>query len=98
MMRSARLWRSMGGMPRASSGASTFSMTVSHGKRAKLWKPMGRIGGAPRTGCDHMDTTDIGVGVKFFKLVGLDDWGNCSVGGAHKPGYYPSTSRPPHEM
>jgi hypothetical protein len=30
--------------------------------------------------------------------VGLDDWSNCSVGGAHKPGYYPSTSRTPHEM
>src|SRR6266481_1569305 len=47
---------------------------------------------------DHLDAAAVGLGVKFFKLVGLDDWSNCSVGGAHEPGYYPSTSRAPHEM
>ena len=35
-----RLRRSAASMPRAFSGASTFSRTVSQGKSAKLWKTM----------------------------------------------------------
>ena len=41
---SARLWRSIAPTPRAISGASTFSSTVSQGNSAKLWKTMDDVG------------------------------------------------------
>ena len=44
---SARLWRSMAPTPRATSGASTFSSTVSQGNSAKLWKTMETFGICP---------------------------------------------------
>ena len=37
-------------MPRALSGASTLSSTVSHGNSAKLWKTMETLGHGPNTG------------------------------------------------
>src|SRR6266478_1837560 len=81
------------------------SKTGQHAQQGRLAAPRGaeerddltRIDGEIGSR-DHLDAAAVGLGVKFFKLVRLDDWGNCSVGGAHKPGYYPSTSRAPHEM
>ena len=46
----ARLRRSSAATPRAFSGASTFSMTVSQGKSAKLWKTMATLGAHSRMG------------------------------------------------
>ena len=47
----ARLRRSMAPTPRALSGASTFSRTVSQGNRAKLWKTMATLGLPSRAAC-----------------------------------------------
>ena len=49
-MRRARFIRSVRAMPRALSGASTFSITVSHGNSAKLWKTIATFGHGPTTG------------------------------------------------
>ncbi len=42
-----RFMRSVAAMPRALSGASTLSSTVSHGNNAKLWKTMETFGHGP---------------------------------------------------
>ncbi len=59
---SARLCRSIGGNPRASSGASTFSSTVSHGNSAKLWNTIETFGDSPRTGCPCHSTLPADAG------------------------------------
>ncbi len=44
-------------MPRALSGASTFSSTVSQGKRAKLWKTMETLGSVVAMGLSCQKTS-----------------------------------------
>ena len=55
-MRSARLRRSTAATPRASSGASTFSSTVSQGNSAKLWKTMATFGDSSPSGLPCQNT------------------------------------------
>ena len=45
-----RLWRSIASTPRAFSGASTFSSTVSQGNSAKLWKTIETFSHGPCSG------------------------------------------------